>query len=53
MAGEKQPKAGPRKPDQRTIAALKKVGAEVYGTTTHGTIIITTDGTTYTIETQK
>ena len=49
MAGEKQPKAGPRKPDQRTIAALKKVGADVYGTTTHGTIIISTDGITYTL----
>jgi len=53
MAGEKQPKQGPKKPHQKTIAALKKVGAEVYGTTTHGTIIISTDGKTYTIETQK
>lgn len=53
MAGEKQPERGPKKPHQNTISALKKVGAEVYGTTTHGTIIITTDGNTYTIETQK
>lgn len=53
MAGEKQPKKGPKKPGKKTIAALKKVGAEVYGTSTHGTIIITTDGITYTIETQK
>jgi len=53
MAGEKQPTQGPQKPHKKTIAALKKIGAEVYGTTTHGTIIITTDGTTYTIETQK
>ena len=53
MAGEKQPKRGPKKPHQKTIAALKKVGAEVYGTTTHGTVIITTDGITYTVETQK
>ena len=53
MAGEKQPKRGPKKPHPKTIATLEKVGAEVYGTTTHGTIIITTDGKTYTIETQK
>lgn len=53
MAGGKQPKQGPKKPHQKTIAALKKVGAEVCGTTTHGTIIITTDGITYTIETHK
>jgi competence protein ComEC len=53
MAGEKQPEQGPKKPHQETIAALKKVGAEVYGTTTHATIIISTDGITYTVETQK
>lgn len=53
MAGQEQPKRGPKKPHQKTIAALEKVGADVYGTTTHGTIIITTDGKTYTIETQK
>jgi len=53
MAGEKQPVRGPKKPHPKTITALKKVGAEVYGTTTHGTIIISTDGKTYTIETQK
>jgi beta-lactamase superfamily II metal-dependent hydrolase len=53
MAGQEQPKAGPKKPHQKTIVALIKAGADVYGTTTHGTIIITTDGITYTIETQK
>ena len=53
MAGEEQPQRGPKKPHQKTIAALEKVGADVYGTTTHGTIIITTDGITYSIETQK
>lgn len=53
MAGEKQPKRGPKKPHPKTIATLKKVGAEVYGTTTHGTIIVTTDGKTYTTGAQK
>ncbi len=36
-----------------TIAALNEVGAEVYSTDVHGTIIITTDGETYTIDTEK
>ena len=41
------------KPNQDTIAALKKVGAEVYGTDINGTIVITTDGETYTVDTEK
>jgi beta-lactamase superfamily II metal-dependent hydrolase len=51
--GIKNPKFGPKKPHPDTIAALKKVGAKVYGVDTHGTIIITTDGKTYTIDTEK
>jgi len=34
-------------PHQETICALTEVGAEIYGTDIHGTIIITTDGATY------
>ncbi len=44
---------GPKKPDPETIAALKKAGAKVYGVDTDGTIIITTDGKKYTIDTEK
>jgi len=51
--GIKNPKFGPKKPHPDTIAALKKVGAKVYGVDTHGTIIIATDGKTYTIDTEK
>ena len=51
--GIKNPKFGPKKPHPDTIAALKEVGAKVYGVDTHGTIIITTDGKTYTIDTEK
>jgi len=49
-------KSGPNspiKPHPNTLTALKKAGAEVYGTNTHGTVIITTDGETYTIDTEK
>ena len=51
--GIKNPKSGPKKPHPDTIAALRKVGAMVYGVDTQGTIIITTDGKTYTIDTVK
>jgi competence protein ComEC len=51
--GIKKPKYGPLKPHPNTVAALKEVGAEVYGVDTHGTIVITTDGKKYTIETGK
>jgi beta-lactamase superfamily II metal-dependent hydrolase len=51
--GIKNPTFGPEKPHPDTIAALKEVGAKVYGVDTHGTIIITTDGKTYTIDTEK
>jgi beta-lactamase superfamily II metal-dependent hydrolase len=42
-----------KKPHPNTITALEEVGAEVYGTGTHRTVIITTDGKTYTIDTEK
>jgi len=34
-------------PHQETIANLCEIGAEIYGTDIHGTIVITTDGVTY------
>ncbi len=40
-------------PHQETIDALKKVGAKVYGTDTFGTIRITTDGKTPSVQTAK
>jgi competence protein ComEC len=40
-------------PHQETITALNNIGATIYGTDTCGTIIITTDGKTYTIQTAK
>ena len=53
MAGEKTGQRGPIKPHQDVITALKKAGADVYGTQIHGTIIITTDGQDYRIITKK
>jgi competence protein ComEC len=53
MAGGKIPKKGPKKPHPHIVAAFQKAGAAVYGTNTHGHIIITTDGKTYTIVTEK
>ena len=53
ITGPQQPKDGPKKPHPDTIAALKEVGAEVYGVDTHGTVVVTTDGKTYTVETEK
>ncbi|MFA5629352.1 MAG: ComEC/Rec2 family competence protein [Dehalococcoidales bacterium] len=40
-------------PHPETIEALLNIGADIYGTDTHGTIIITTDGETYFINTAK
>jgi beta-lactamase superfamily II metal-dependent hydrolase len=37
-------------PHQETITALAAVGAEIYGTDIHGTIIITTDGESYSLQ---
>jgi hypothetical protein len=40
-------------PDGETIAALNQVGATVYGTDIHGTIVVDTDGQKYTLNTEK
>ena len=40
-------------PHEETIQALLEVGAEIYGTDIHGTIILTTDGDTYTLQLDK
>ncbi len=40
-------------PHQETITALAQVGATAYGTDTNGTIVITTNGETYTVQLEK
>lgn len=40
-------------PHVESIAALHSIGAAIYGTDTRGTIVISTNGTSYTIETEK
>ncbi|MCX7912782.1 MAG: hypothetical protein N2506_07495, partial [Dehalococcoidales bacterium] len=40
-------------PHAETLDALRNIGAMVYGTDTHGTIVITTDGKTYEVKTGK
>jgi competence protein ComEC len=40
-------------PHPETIAALKSIGAVIYGTDVNGTVIVTTDGNEYSIETTK
>ena len=40
-------------PHQETIDALTKAGAKIYGTDINGTIIITTDGEKFAIDTEK
>lgn len=40
-------------PAPQTLKALKAAGAEVYGTDTHGTIVITTDGKNYKVKPTK
>ncbi len=40
-------------PTPRTIANLKAVGAVVYGTDVHGTVVISTDGTSYQVTTER
>ena len=50
MAGVKPLPFGPKKPDPKTIAALKKAGAKVYGNEL-GNILISTDGKSFTVGT--
>jgi len=40
-------------PHEETITALTDIGAEIYGTDIHGTIVVTTDGETYTLQLEK
>jgi competence protein ComEC len=40
-------------PHAETIEALVNIGTQIYGTDTYGSIIITTDGETYQIKTEK
>jgi len=40
-------------PTQKTLNALQSIGSKIYRTDTSGNIIITTDGTGYSISTQK
>ncbi len=40
-------------PHQETLDALAQIGAKIYGTDVNGTIIATTDGEKYTIQTTK
>lgn len=39
-----------RHPHAETLAALEQIGAQVYGTDVNGTIVVTSDGSTYTVE---
>jgi len=40
-------------PHAETIAALNAIGARIYGTDVNGTIIVTTDGETYLVNTER
>jgi competence protein ComEC len=40
-------------PHEETIQALLAVGAKIYGTDVHGTIVVTTDGEKYELQLQK
>jgi len=40
-------------PHPETIAALGSIGAQVYGTDTSGTVVVTSDGSSYSISTSK
>jgi len=40
-------------PHVESLAALQSIGATIYGTDESGTIVISTDGTSYTIQTEK
>ena len=40
-------------PHERTISALENIGADIYGTDVNGTIIVTTDGKSYKVQTER
>jgi len=40
-------------PHEETITALNGIGAEIYGTDVHGTIVVATDGEAYTLQLEK
>ncbi len=40
-------------PDEETISALENIGADIYGTDVDGTIIVTTDGKSYEVQTRR
>jgi len=40
-------------PHTETITALNAIGARIYGTDVNGTIIVTTDGQTYLVNTER
>ena len=40
-------------PHEETIATLNEFGAEIYGTDIHGTVIVTTDGKSYSVQLEK
>ena len=50
MAGEGNTS---RYPHEETISALDSLGATIYGTDVNGTIVVTIDGETYTVESEK
>jgi len=40
-------------PHQETLAALAQIGAKVYGTDVNGAIIVSTDGRTFVVQTER
>lgn len=40
-------------PHQETLVALDSIGAKIYGTDVHGTVVVNSDGKTYNIQTKK
>jgi competence protein ComEC len=40
-------------PHQETLVALDGIGAKIYGTDVHGTVVVNTDGIVYNVQTEK